>query len=105
MLELLIYCGIGAFFIILGIILLTGRGSFFLAGYNTLPNDIKGIYDAKSLCKFLGKILLPIGILAPFVGIEITPDWFVWVWGAVIVVLLTFAIIYANTSKRFRNKL
>ena len=105
MLELLIYCGIGAFFIILGIILLTGRGSFFLAGYNTLPNDIKGIYNAKALCKFMGKIMLIIGILAPFAGIESVPDWYTGVWTAITVVLAFFAIVYANTGKRFRNKL
>ena len=108
MLVFAIFGGVGALFVILGIFFLTGRNPFLLAGYNTMPENVRATYDGKALCKFIGKILLPIGILAPFAGapfagIEIIPEWFVWVWVAVMHVLLAFAIIYANTGNRFRN--
>ena len=101
--DFIIWGAIGAGLIIISIILLTGRGSFLLAGYNTMSKEKKAQYDTKALCKFMGKIFLPIGILAPFAGIERIASWFIWVWIAVMVVLLIFTLIYANTGNRFKK--
>jgi hypothetical protein len=103
MTNLIIFGAVGAFLIAVSLILLTGRGSFLLAGYNTMPKEKKAQYDAKALCKFVGKILLPIGVLTPFVGIDSVTSWLVWVWIAIISVLLIFAVVYANTGNRFRK--
>ena len=99
----MVFCVIGAFFIALAILLLTGRGAFLLAGYNTKPESEREKYDAKAMCKFMGKILLPMGILAPFAGIESIASWSLWVWIATMSVLLVFAVVYANTGNRFKK--
>ena len=90
---------------ILGIIMLTGRGSFFIAGYNTKSKSKKEMYDATALSKFAGKIVLPLAILVALVGIEQLNElsWFWIAWVAVFVVILAFAIIYANTGNRFKR--
>ena len=96
---------IGGILLIISIYLLTGRGSFLLAGYNTKPKSEKEKYDAPAMCRFMGKILLPISILVALTGIKtLHVLWFFIVAGAIIVGLLVFAIIYANTGNRFKKQ-
>jgi len=93
---------------LVNIILLTGRGSFLIAGFNTKPKAEKAKYNRKALSRFMGLIFLSISI-----GITILTvgayrdaqwvDWFVWVFVAVVVVMVLFAVIYANTKNRFRR--
>lgn len=97
---------IGLLFIIMALVLLTGRGSFLIAGYNTLPKEEKEKFNTKALCRFMGKILLPIGLLIPilainsvFYGIEGLST--VFAFG--VIGLSAFAIIYSNTGNRFRK--
>ena len=94
----------GGVLLILSIYLLTGRGSFLLAGYNTKPKSEKEKYNAPAMCRFMGKILLPISVLVALVGIEaLHVLWFWIVAGAITAGLLIFAIIYANTGNRFKK--
>jgi len=44
-------------FIVLGIILINGKGSLLIAGYNTMPPEEKKKYDVVTLCKFIGKMM------------------------------------------------
>lgn len=50
-------------FLILSILLLSGRGSFLIAGYNTSIPKEKAKYDEKKLCRVTGAGLLIITIL------------------------------------------
>jgi hypothetical protein len=103
--ALIITGALGALVIVCSIVLLTGRGSFLIAGFNTLSKTEQEKYDKIALTKFVGKILLPIGILIPgmaFCGIyEI--KWFPIVFIFTVLGLVIFAVIYANTGKRFRK--
>ena len=102
----LIICGvIGGVMFIMSLILLTGRGSFLIAGYNTMSKSEKEKYDTVALSKFMGKILLPMAILTVLVGIErLVELWWFWViWGLSFAALLVFAIVYANTGNRFKK--
>jgi len=101
--TLIITGALGVLIIVLAIILLTGRGSNLVAGFNTMPKDEKTKYDAKALSKFIGKILLPIGILIPLSGKESIAGWYAWVFVAVTLGLCVFAVIYANTGNRFKK--
>ena len=96
---------IGMLLVVMAIILLTGRGSFLIAGYNTMPKKEKGEYDSKALCKFLGKILLPIGLLTPSIAIGGIYNilWITFVYVAVVIGLVIFALVYANTGNRFKK--
>jgi len=101
--SLVITGALGGLMIVLAFVLLAGRGSFLIAGFNTLPKDQKAKYDAKALSKFIGKILLPIGILTIFAGMERIVGWYPWVFVAVTIGLCLFAVIYVNTGNRFKK--
>ena len=102
-LMIVIGLAIGLPFIVLGIVFLTGRGSFLIAGYNTMSKSKKEEYDKVALCKFMGKIMIPIGILSLFIGLSDIHTWFIWVYLGVVIGLCLFAVIYANTNNRFKK--
>jgi len=94
---------IGGVLVGMSAFLLTGRGGFLIAGFNTMPKEQKAKWNEKALCRFIGMIMLPIGIMVALIGIEAIMDWFIYVFMGVTIVLVFFAIIYANGGKRFRN--
>ncbi len=90
--------------IIMSIFLLSGRGGILIAGFNTMSKEEQDKYDKVALCRFMGKILLPIGIIMPcitVVGILDIFTWLIWVFIGASLGLIIFAIIYANTGNRF----
>ena len=97
---------IGFVIIIISILLLNGCGSSLIAGYNTMQGSIKKKYDKNALCKFMGKILLPVGILIPLntVMLIVGCGFFSYITIISILGLIIFATIYANTNNRFKNK-
>lgn len=96
---------IGAFLVIISLFLFAGKGSFLLAGYNTASKKEKEKYDEKALCKFMGKILLPIGLATPLVSIGgiYKIFWLPFVYTVVLISLALFAVIYCNTGNRFKK--
>jgi len=102
-LEIVIGIATGLPLIVLGIVLLTGRGAILIAGYNTLPKSKKEEYDTNGLCKFVGKIILPIGFLSLFLGAAATHTWLIWVYLAAVFGLCIFAVVYLNTGNRFKK--
>jgi len=94
---------IGLFLVISGILMLLGRGSFLIAGCNTLPKEEKDKYNTKALCKFMGKIILPMGLITPLIAIGgiYNISWLITVYVVAMIGLLIFAIIYSNTGNRF----
>jgi len=93
----------GTLFVILGIVFLSGRGSFLIAGYNTMSKEEKAKYDVNALCKFMGKIFLPLGILTFGFLIESIESWYIWFYLNIMFALIIFAAIYANTGNRFKK--
>ena len=89
----------------MAILLLTGKGAFLIAGYNTMSKEEKEKYDAKALCRFMGKILLPIGIFIPLnsVAAIYKINWVGAVYGGLVAGLVIFAVVYCNTGNRFRK--
>lgn len=93
-------------FIVLGIILLLGRGSFLIAGYNTLSSEEKEKYDRKKLSKFVGKLILALSFSMFFwvFAILFEAEW-LFILGLTLFFVITFAgVIYINTGKRFHKK-
>lgn len=90
--------------IAMAITLLLGRGAWMVAGYNTMPATQKEKYNRAALCKFLGKILLPIGLTMPLIVIGGILDtmWFALGFVALTIGLIVFAAVYANTGNRFK---
>ncbi|NLJ76382.1 MAG: DUF3784 domain-containing protein [Peptococcaceae bacterium] len=96
---------LGLVVVIIALVLLTGRGSFLIAGFNTLPEEEKEKFDRQALCRFMGKITLPIGVLMPLVAIGgiLQVAWLSVLYALIVVSLTIFAIVYSNTGHRFRK--
>lgn len=88
----------------MGILLLTGRGSFLIAGYNTASKDEKEKYDEKKLCRSMGVLLIAISIMLAITGYVDTDEFalkmLVPFIGAIVV-----EMIYANRccKKKIHN--
>ena len=87
-----------AVLLVLSLLLLTGHGSWLIAGYNTLPEEERAKYSVKKCCRILG-----VGLLIPALLIagmtlweEVLPASVVWVFGGVIVIDLIIMIVLLN---------
>ncbi|MBE6940099.1 MAG: DUF3784 domain-containing protein [Ruminococcaceae bacterium] len=67
---------------LLGILLLSGRGAWLIAGYNTADAEEKSRYDEKKLCRIMGVGMLVLtALLLPMaVSPESLSSWYVWVF-------------------------
>ena len=81
------------------VLLICGKGGRLLAGYNTMTPEERAAFDERALCRFWGKILLPMGA----VGGIYDKVWPALAYLALVLGLVAFAIIYSNTGKRFRK--
>ncbi len=90
----------------LAIPLLMGKGTWLIAGYNTMDSEEKKLYDGPALARFTGKILLPIGLATLPYGVGLFCfglEWLTWLYLAIVIGLSVFAVIYCNTGNRFRK--
>lgn len=60
MVDIIINVMLIALILIIAIVLLLGKGSFLIAGYNMLPKEKKEKVDTVRFCRFMGKIVLSI---------------------------------------------
>lgn len=73
---------VAVIFAIISIVLLSGRGGFFIAGYNTSSAEQKAKYDEKKLCRVMGGGMLFITIMIVIMAIlgdempEVFPTFF-----------------------------
>lgn len=85
--------------IAISIVLMTGRGSDFIAGVNTLSREEKEKYDLPAMCKLVGRVTLPMGLLMPTV---VLGGAFAAVFTVYMVCGAVFVLIRLK-SKRFRR--
>lgn len=85
--------------------LLRGKAAWLIAGYNTMNQEEKTHWDGPALARFVGKVLLAIGLATlPYgVGIFFGLEWLTWVYLAFTGGLSVFAVVYCNTGNRFRK--
>lgn len=90
---------------ICSLILLSGRGSILIAGYNTMSKEDQEQYDEKKLCRITGTGMLIITLLTAIMeafGKKIS-GWF-WIVYAVLVVLIAAGImILSNTICKIKE--
>lgn len=103
--ALLTTCIVGLTLTIICIVLLCGKGAMLIAGFNTMPEKERKKYDAKALCRFVGGMLLPVGLTVPafFLGGYYGLPWLIYSVVGLDVFLLVFMLIYANTGNRFKK--
>lgn len=92
-------------FILLGIILSMGKGSFLITGFNTMSKEEKEEYDVVSLCKFMGKVMFIIAFcITLFLLSEIFKIKVIFYIGLILFfVVVIFTLIYTNTGNRFKK--
>ena len=86
--------------------LFLGKGTWLIAGYNTMDSEEKKLYDGPALARFTGKILLPIGLATLPYGVGLFCfglEWLTWLYLAIVIGLSVFAVVYCNTGNRFRK--
>lgn len=102
---------IGLLFLVMGIVLFCGKGSWLIAGYNTMSPQEKEKYDEKKLCKAASLVcvlcslmLFIMSYLGYRVERQITSERdmliFVIAFIAVITVAIFAALIYMNTKAK-----
>ena len=91
--------GVIAWFIVLGIVFLRGRG------YNTMAEEEKAKYDERALCRFMGKLMLSLAACwaVSAAGLLLERMAFFWAGFALFAVAIVFALIYANTGGRYKR--
>lgn len=85
--------------LLLSIVLLSGHGSWLIAGYNTASEEEKSKYDEKKLCRVMGAGM---SVITVFLFImarweEVLPASFAYVSLAVILAVCVITIILSNT--------
>jgi len=82
-----------------GVVLLSGRGAFLIAGYNTASEKNKQKIDSKKLCRVMGAGLLVIAVLILVMGVgeSVLPAWFAYLTLGIILADCAAVIILANT--------
>ncbi|MCL2387428.1 MAG: DUF3784 domain-containing protein [Defluviitaleaceae bacterium] len=90
----------------MGITLLCGKGGSLLAGWNTMSEAEQAKYDKKVLFRFLGLMLILLAGVTALIPIGIYFDnlAIVFIAAAFMLVIPIAAVVYANSSKRFRSK-
>src|SRR5690625_141262 len=92
-------------FIVLGFFLINGKGSFLIAGYNTMPPEEKEKYDTVALCKFMGKMMFTLSFSMLFwvVSEAYEINWLFYFGLVLFVGIVVFMLIYVNTRNRFKK--
>ncbi len=93
-------------FLLITILLLSGRGAFLIAGYNTASKKEKMQYDEKKLCRVMGGGM---GIITIFMVVlasfgENPPGWLLAIFPVLIIVVVVVMLILCNTICKVKVK-
>ena len=88
--------------IAMGVYIYSGKGWRLIAGYNMSSETERAKYDEKALCRFVGIIVMIVGILTFPIGIKSIVGWYWIVYTVVVISIGVFAAIYGNTGGRFK---
>lgn len=89
---------------VVSIILISGRGGWFISGYNTASKEEKAKYDERKLCRTVGVGMGLISILILIMGLleDVLPASFAYISLGIILVDVLLIIIVGNTVCRKR---
>ena len=88
--------------LIISIILLSGHGSWLIAGYNTASKEEKAKYDKKKLCKTTGFGMAVMAVLILVMGLfeDVLPASFAYISLGIILADVLLMIVVCNTVCR-----
>lgn len=86
-------------FLILSILLLSGRGSFLIAGYNTASKREKSKIDEKRLCRVMGSGLglITLSMMVLLFFDDSLSEWWIGFQVQFVIVIVIIMIVLANT--------
>ncbi len=92
-------------FLGLGVVLINGKGSFLIAGFNTMPSEEKEKYDVIALCKFMGKMMFALSFSMIFWLLSEAYDikWLFYMGLILFLAMIAFMLIFINTGNRFKR--
>lgn len=94
---------VAALLLVMGIIILIGKGDNLIAGYNTASEEEKAQYDIKRLRGLIGGVLI---VMAPMMFLTHGQDTMAGMWSfiAIMIVLCIVVVILANTWAKKKSK-
>ena len=94
-----------ALFVVLGAVLIQGKGAFLIAGYNTSSKEEKSKYDEKALCRGMSRLMYALAAawLLPSAGVALGSTPLVLIGTVIFVAVTVGAAVFFNTGNRFRK--
>ena len=89
-------------FALLSILLLSGKGGWLIAGYNTAPKEEKENYNEKRLCRICGAGMAAVTGLMVIMEVfeDRLPASSAHAFGAAVVVICVIMVVLGNTAGR-----
>lgn len=89
-------------FLILGIVFACGKGTFLIAGYNTLPEEKKARYDARKILREMSRMMFScVGCMAVgILGSIVDAPWLVVLGVVLTVLVIVFFLIRINRESK-----
>ena len=89
-------------FLILGIVFACGKGTFLIAGYNTLPEEKKARYDARTILRDMSRMMFScVGCMAVgILGSIVDAPWLVVLGVVLTVLVIVFFLIRINRESK-----
>ena len=89
-------------FLVLGIVFACGKGTFLIAGYNTLPEEKKARYDARKILKSMSRMMFScVGCMAVgILGSIADAPWLVVLGIVLTVLVIVFFLIRINRESK-----
>lgn len=89
-------------FLVLGIVFACGKGTFLIAGYNTLPEEKKARYDARRILKSMSRMMFScVGCMAVgILGSIVDAPWLVVLGIVLTVLVIVFFLIRINRESK-----
>ena len=92
-------------FLIFAIVLSQGKGVFLIAGFNTMSQEDKKLYDEEALAKFMGKMMYGycFCVLLWILDEVFRTQWLFSIGFILFIALTIFLMIFVNTGNRFKR--
>ena len=93
-------------FVVLGIVLFCGKGSFLIAGYNTASPEEKAEYDEKALCRAVGIMMFACAVCFGLLMVSDILKSLALMWVGIVsfFIVIVGGVIYMNTSNKVKRK-
>jgi preprotein translocase subunit SecG len=93
---------VAALFVLIGVLILSGRGGRLIAGYNTMSKEQREKINEKALFKLMGRLMIVLAAILVLMNFA-TDRWQFVSLLVLFLVLVVGAVIFINKSPRFRK--